>query len=69
MTTHITGVYRTAGVQRRPNDVRVFTEGRDFDITEAEYRQREWMPSFEDLPWQSTGSADGNEGDEHAQHT
>lgn len=52
----VAGLYRTQGEGQCPNDVRVLSNGCSFFITEAEYRQRECQPFFEDLPWHGTSA-------------
>jgi hypothetical protein len=52
MSRHVTGLYRVRGADTRSNDVRISVGSRSFYVTEAEYRQRECVPRFEDLPWQ-----------------
>jgi surface antigen len=47
------GLYRIKGAAGLPNDVRVSVRHRQFDMTEAEYRQREYEPSFHQLAWHS----------------
>lgn len=53
MTERIKGLHRLKGHPGRPNDVRVTTQERHYEITESEYRQREILPFFEDLVWQT----------------
>jgi hypothetical protein len=45
-----TGIHSKEGVNGRPNTVRI-TDGKTFlDITEQEYRERGYIPTFEKLP-------------------
>ena len=45
-----TGIYSKEGVNGRPNIVRI-TDGKAVqDITEQEYRERGYIPTFESLP-------------------
>lgn len=51
------GLHRIRGTAGLPNDVRVTVRERQFDMTEAEYRQRECEPEFERLTWRSLSAA------------
>lgn len=51
MATNIIGLHRSKGTPGCPNDVKVTVKERSFSMTEAEYRQRECLPRFEDLTW------------------
>jgi hypothetical protein len=45
-----TGIHSKDGVNGRPNTARI-TDGKTFlDITEQEYRERGYIPTFEKLP-------------------
>lgn len=57
MNDLVRGLHRIKGAAGVPNDVRVSFRHRHFDITEAEYRQREYEPAFEQLPWRSLSGA------------
>lgn len=50
----IRGLHRIRGAAGLPNDVRVSVLYRQFDMTDAEYRQRECEPAFETLAWRSS---------------
>jgi hypothetical protein len=53
MTQTATGLHRIKGPPGCPNDVGVTLRKRSFYITEAEYRQRECLPDFEELGWKA----------------
>lgn len=45
------GVYRTEGVNGKPNTVLLESGTLGFDIPEQEYRDGGYKPDFDDLPW------------------
>lgn len=46
-----TGKYRTMGVGGGPNTVFVKDRSISFDIGERLYRDRKYLPPFDELPW------------------
>jgi|SRR6266850_1845081 len=49
-STAFKGIHKKRGVSGRPNTARI-TDGKTFiDITEQEYRERGYMPAFDQLP-------------------
>jgi hypothetical protein len=46
------GLYRTHGVDGRPDDVRVEDDGIEIPMEEGLYRARGHLPAVDDLPWQ-----------------
>jgi hypothetical protein len=53
-----TGKHRTRGLAGRPDTAFVKDRSISFDIGERLYRQRGYLPKFDDLPWQEeTGQA------------
>jgi hypothetical protein len=46
------GLYRTLGVDGRPDDIRVDDEGIELPMEEGQYRARGHLPLVDDLPWQ-----------------
>ena len=45
------GTHRTKGVGERPDTARVVDRSVAFDLPEAQYRSRRYLPAFEDLTW------------------
>ena len=50
-----TGQYRTMGLGGAPNTAFVKDRSISFDIGERLYRERKYLPSFDDLPWHGSG--------------
>jgi hypothetical protein len=46
-----TGKYRTMGIGGRPNTAFVKDRSISFDIGERLYRDRGYLPPFDELPW------------------
>jgi len=46
------GLYRTHGVDNRPDGVRVDDDGIELPMEEGLYRARGHLPPIDDLPWQ-----------------
>jgi hypothetical protein len=46
-----TGKHRTRGVDGQPDTAFVKDRSVSFDIGERLYRQRGYLPAFDDLPW------------------
>jgi hypothetical protein len=47
-----TGMHRNRGLSGRPDTAFVKDRSISFDIIERMYRQRGYLPQFDDLPWQ-----------------
>ena len=52
-----TGMHRTRGRSGRPDTAFVKDRSISFDIVEPMYRQRGYLPRFDDLPWQEDPAA------------
>lgn len=46
------GLYRTRGVDGRPDDIRVDDDGIELPMEESQYRARGHLPLADDLLWQ-----------------
>lgn len=51
--TNGTGKYRTRGIDGKTDTAFVVDRSISFDIGERLYRDRHYLPSFDQLPWQS----------------
>jgi hypothetical protein len=52
-----TGMHRSRGLSGGPDTAFVKDRSISFHIIERMYRQRGYLPSFDDLPWQEDSSA------------
>lgn len=52
--TNGTGKYRMRGIGGRPDTAFVVDRSISFDIGERLYRDRQYLPSFDQLPWKGT---------------
>ena len=60
--THGTGTYRTRGVGGRSDTAFVKDRSISFDIEERLYRERGYLPTFDDLPWHQVEELSPTEG-------
>jgi hypothetical protein len=49
------GLHRTHGLEGRPDTAYVKDRSISFDIFERLYRQRGYLPAFDELPWLENG--------------
>lgn len=54
------GLYRTKSGWANQDSVRVrYSDGREIDVPEDEYRASDYLPNFDDLPWAEDAALGG----------